>query len=148
MRKSELTGRKGRQKDGSAKTREAKLCCVFTQTRTDDEGNPLRDPASTSYVGSFEGGRDISVLWHQEALRRGLGRAQKAVFLGDCAAWIWNNCKITFPGAVQILDYYHASGYVVEMAKAVHINLQKPFLFYLEVSNLMITTCSINIPSI
>lgn len=122
MRKSELTNRKGKQKDGSSKTREAKLGCVFTQTRTDEENNPLRDPASTSYVGSFEGCRDIAVLLHQEALRRGLGRAQKVVFLGDGAAWIWNNCKSTFPGAVQILDFYHASEYVVEMAKAVHIN--------------------------
>lgn len=122
MRKSELAGRKGKQKDGSAKTREAKLGCVFTQTQTDEEGDPLRDPASTSYVGTFEGCRDIAVLLHQEALRRGLGRAQKVVFLGDGAAWIWNNCKSTFPGAVQILDYYHASEYVVEMAKAVHIN--------------------------
>lgn len=122
MRKSELTGRKGKQKDGSAKTREAKLGCVFTQTRTDEENNPLRDPASTSYVGTFEGCRDIAVLLHQEALRRGLGRARKVVYIGDGAAWIWNNCKSTFPEAVQILDYYHASEYVVEIAKAVHID--------------------------
>ena len=122
MRKSELAGRKGRQKDGSSKTREAKLGCVFTQTRTDGENKPIRDPASTSYVGTFDGCRDIAVLLHQEALRRGLGRAQKVVFIGDGAAWIWNNCESTFPGAVQILDYYHASEYVVDIAKAIHID--------------------------
>jgi len=120
MRKSEVAGRKGRQKDGSSKTREAKLGCVFTQTRTDEEGKPLRDPGSTSYVGTFEGCREMEVLLRQEAMRRGLGRAQKVVFLGDGAAWIWNNCGSAFPNAVQILDYYHASEYVVEMAQAVH----------------------------
>lgn len=120
MRKSELDGRKGRQKDGSSKTREAKLGCVFTQSTTDEENRPVRDPASTSYVGTFDGCRDMAVLLHQEALRRGLGRAQKVVFIGDGAAWVWNNCGSTFPGAVQILDYYHASEYVVEIAKAVH----------------------------
>ena len=46
----ELEGRAGKQADGSAKTREAKLGAVFTQTKTDDEGLPVRDHASTTYV--------------------------------------------------------------------------------------------------
>ncbi|MDA7633575.1 UPF0236 family protein, partial [bacterium] len=51
----ELKGRPGKQADGTSKTREVKLGCVFTQTREDPEtGLPLRDPNSTSYVGSFE----------------------------------------------------------------------------------------------
>lgn len=47
-RAEELAGRKGKQPDGSARTREAKLGCVFTQTTTDDEGKPLRGPPPTS----------------------------------------------------------------------------------------------------
>ncbi len=120
MRKEALAGRAGRQEDGSAKTREAKLGCVFTQTGTDKEDRPLRDPASTSYVGTYRGCRDIAVLLRQEAVRRGLGRAQQVVCLGDGAAWIWNNFEATFPGAVQILDYYHASEYVVDIATLIH----------------------------
>jgi hypothetical protein len=34
----ELAGRKGKQEDGTAKTREAKLGCVFTQLNTDKPG--------------------------------------------------------------------------------------------------------------
>jgi hypothetical protein len=34
----ELEGRKGKQADGAAKTREVKLGCVFSQTKTDEEG--------------------------------------------------------------------------------------------------------------
>jgi len=37
-----------------AKTREAKLGCVFTQTGVDDKGRPVRDDMSTSYTGSIE----------------------------------------------------------------------------------------------
>ncbi len=37
MTKNEVAGRKGKQKDGSAKTREAKLGCVFIQTAFDDK---------------------------------------------------------------------------------------------------------------
>lgn len=34
-------------------TRETKLCCCFTQTRFDDEGRPVRDPGSSSYLATF-----------------------------------------------------------------------------------------------
>ena len=51
----EVAGRKGKQADGSAKTREAKLGCVFTQTGVDEKGWPVRDEASTSFVGAIEG---------------------------------------------------------------------------------------------
>ena len=48
VRKSELLGRRGKQADGSARTREAKLGCVFTQVGLDKEGYPQRDPNSTT----------------------------------------------------------------------------------------------------
>ena len=34
--------------DGRARTREVKLACLFTQTGTDDDGFPVRDPGSSS----------------------------------------------------------------------------------------------------
>jgi len=54
VRKSELIGRRGKQADGSARTREAKLGCVFTQVGLDPDGYPQRDPNSTTYVGAIE----------------------------------------------------------------------------------------------
>jgi hypothetical protein len=54
VRKNELLGRRGKQADGSARTREAKLGCVFTQVGLDKEGHPQRDPDSTTYVGAIE----------------------------------------------------------------------------------------------
>ena len=104
----ELAGRKGKQPDGSAKTREAKLGCVFTQTRVDEHGQPMRDYQSTTYVGNFETARDFGVQLRAEALRRGLGRAKQIVFLGDGAAWVWEIAQDCFGGAIQILDLYHA----------------------------------------
>jgi hypothetical protein len=118
MRPEELAGRAGRQSDGSAKTREAKLGCVFTQTVTDEDGHPLRDPDSTSYVGAFSGSSDLGILLRKEAMRRGLGCAQQIVFLGDGAAWVWECARLNFPDAIQILDFYHAAEYVGELASA------------------------------
>ncbi len=122
MRREELAGVPGKQEDGSARTREAKLGCVFTQTTTDEQGEPMRDPLSTSYVGTYEGCREAGILLHQEAVRRGLHRAQQVVYLGDGAAWVWENRRLNFPGAVEILDFYHASEHVGNMTKAIHDN--------------------------
>ena len=41
-------------KTGRAKTREAKLDCVLTQTIADPEGYALRNEGSTAYVGAIE----------------------------------------------------------------------------------------------
>ena len=105
---AELAGRAGKQPDGSAKTREVKLGCVFTQTRCDAEGRPVRDYQSTTYVGSFESAPEFGARIRAEAVRRGLGRAQQVVLLGDGAAWIWELARVNFPGAVQIVDLFHA----------------------------------------
>jgi hypothetical protein len=104
----ELAGRSGKQEDGSAKTREVKLGAIFTQTKTDEEGLPVRDHASTTYVGSFESAPDFGSRIRAEGLRRGLGRAAKMVFIGDGAPWIWELARVNFPAAILILDLYHA----------------------------------------
>jgi len=104
----ELAGRPGKQEDGSARTREVKLGAIFTQTRTDEDGLPVRDHASTTYVGSFENAQDFGSRIRAEGLRRGLGRAAKVVFIGDGAAWIWELARLNFPTAIFILDLYHA----------------------------------------
>lgn len=104
----ELAGRKGKQPDGTAKTREAKLGAIFTQTRCDEAGRPERDYASTTYAGSFEPADAFGLRIRDEARRRGLGRARKVVFIGDGAAWIWELRRLNFPGAIEILDLYHA----------------------------------------
>jgi hypothetical protein len=104
----ELAGRKGKQPDGSAKTREVKLGAVFTQTRCDQEGRPERDYASTTYVGSFQSAEAFGIRIREEARRRGIGRAGQVVFIRDGAAWIWELRRLYFAGAVEILDLYHA----------------------------------------
>ena len=104
----ELAGRKGKQPDGSSRTREAKLGCVFTQTKTDDEGRPVRDDESTTFVGAIEDCEQFGWRIYGEALRRGLQKAQKVVVIGDGSKWIWNIADTHFGGAIQIVDLYHA----------------------------------------
>jgi hypothetical protein len=44
MVKKETAGHSGKNPAEPAHTREVKLGCVFTQTKTDAEGFPIRDP--------------------------------------------------------------------------------------------------------
>lgn len=113
----ETEGRAGKAADGKAKTREAKLGCVFTQTSFDAEGWPIRDPASTSYVGAIETVEDFGPRICAEAARRGLHRARTVIVLGDGAPWIWNLAEAYFPGAIHIVDLYHAREHLAAVGR-------------------------------
>ena len=109
-------GRKGKADDGKARTREVKLACVFTQTSVDDDGNPVRDPASSSYLATFEPAGRFGQLVDAEARRRGCEHIRQLVVLGDGAAWIWHLADEHFPAATQIVDLCHAREHVHELA--------------------------------
>jgi len=113
----ELKGRRGKQADGKAKTRQVYLGCVFTQHRTDEKGHPVRDYESTTYVSSFKSIADFGPLLRQEAIRRGMGSAGKVVLLIDGAAGLENMGLLCFKDCVQIVDFFHAmehAGLVLE----------------------------------
>lgn len=116
----ETEGRQGKDETGKAKTREAKLGCVFTQTMVDEEGYAVRDEESTSYVGAIETAECFGSRIYAEAVRRGLTRAQKVSILGDGAKWIWGIAEEHFPGAIEIVDLYHAREHLAKVAKLVY----------------------------
>jgi len=108
MRKEGLAGRAGKQPDGSAKTRLAYLGCVFTQHKTDEQGHPVRDYESTTYVSSFGSIEEFGPSLRQDAIRRGLALAMQVVLLIDGAEGLANMGRLCFPTATQIVDFYHA----------------------------------------
>jgi hypothetical protein len=108
MRRGELAGRRGKQSDGTAKTRQVYLGCVFTQHHRDEEGHPIRDWESITYVSSFDAVDDFGIWLRREALRRGMGGAKKIVLLIDGAAGLEKLGHDYFPGELQIVDFYHA----------------------------------------
>jgi len=125
MTKDELNGRKGKQPDGSAKTREAKVGCVFTQTTVDAEGRPVRDPDSTTFTGAIESAEEFGWRIYGEAVRRGLRTAKRVVVLGDGAEWVKNLADMHFPGATPIIDLYHAKEHVANLCKLLFGNNEK-----------------------
>ena len=129
MRQTESEGRAGKQPDGTAKTREAKLVLVWTAETRNPQGRPVRDPGSVSYSGAIESAasRDtdpdpsaFARRVRREAERRGFPDAARRVVLGDGAAWIWNLSSEQFLGAIQIVDLWHAKEHLWEVSKALH----------------------------
>lgn len=108
MRKAELKGRKGKQADGGSKTRMAYLGCVFTQHKRDEEGSPIRDHQSTTYVSSFGSIDEFGPMLRQEAIRRGMALANQVVLLVDGAIGLAKMGVDCFGSAIQIVDFYHA----------------------------------------
>lgn len=122
MRKSELQASKGKGADGKARTREVKLGCVFTQTGTDEDGRPVRDPDSTTYVGAIESSEFFGLRIYQEAVARGCEQADKIVVLTDGARYNKTIASTHFPGAVHIIDLYHAREHLADLAKALGLD--------------------------
>jgi hypothetical protein len=103
-------------------TREVKLGCVFTQTTWDQESYPIRSPDSTTYTGAIETAEEFGKRIYLEAWKRGWSRADKKVVMGDGAEWIWNLAEPYFPGAVQIVDLFHARQHLWELVRRLRPN--------------------------
>lgn len=118
--KKETAGRKGKLDGLPAHTRETKLGCVFTQTAWDEEGFAIRDPDSTTYTGAIENAEQFGKRLYVEAWKRGWSRAENKVVIGDGAEWIWNLAQEHFPGAVQIVDLFHARQHLWDLARLLY----------------------------
>jgi hypothetical protein len=129
MRAAALAGRAGKQPDGSAKTREVKLVTVWTAEHHDADGTAVRDPGSVTYSAAIERAatRDTDPVVSpfaqrvdREAQRRGFDRAARRVVLGDGAPWIWNLADEQCPGAIQIVDLFHAKQHLSDVGTAIY----------------------------
>ena len=127
VRPSETASRPGKQPDGSARTREVKLAVVWTAESHDSNGHPMRDPGSASYNAAVESAasRDtdpdpsaFAQRMRREAQRRGFLLAPRRVILGDGASWIWRIVDEEYPGAIQIVDLWHAQEHLWTVSKA------------------------------
>ena len=92
---------------------------VFYTLEQASKSQTGRGQLSEKVVVSWQGlGADLGERLNYEAVRRGLGRARQVEALGDGAEWIWNLVGSRWPDAVEVLDFYHASQHLWELARA------------------------------
>lgn len=97
---------------GESRWREMKLARIFNRNQVVDIQENRRQIAASVYV-SHLGGVDPFFV----KLERHLVPYKKKIIIGDGAAWIWKWAEDNYPGATQILDYYHAKEKLVLLAK-------------------------------
>jgi len=129
MRAEEVAGRAGKQPDGSAKTREVKLCVVWSAEHRDSRGRPVRDPGSVSYSAAIESaaiqesnptGSEFYQRVAREATRRDFQKASRRAVVGDGAAWIWNLSQELYPDAIQIVDRWHVKEHFCQLGNLLY----------------------------
>jgi len=119
----ETAGREGKGEDGRARTREVKMAVFFTQDKLDQDGYPVRDRASSSYIATFEPAAAFQRLVRAEGIRRGADHVRQLTIIGDGAAWIWNLAAAAFPEATCIVDLYHAREHLHSLTRSLEFML-------------------------
>ena len=93
---------------------------VFYRHEQAARGKP-RGQLAEKVMVSWQGeGLELGRRLHWEAQRGGLGRARAVLTLGDGASWVWNVMDDRWPGAHQLLDFYHASEHLWALGQALH----------------------------
>jgi hypothetical protein len=83
-------------------------------------GAPALVPGATTYTATLAPAEAFGRQLQAAAQRRGLGWARRVAVLGDGARWIWALAARRFPGAVQVVDWYHARAHLWALAQLLY----------------------------
>jgi hypothetical protein len=78
---------------------------------------PLPPPTTRVAFAAIEAIDDFAPRWGEWATRLGIVDMTTVTVLGDGAEWIWNAASRELPGAVQVLDIYHAAEHIADAAR-------------------------------
>jgi Uncharacterised protein family (UPF0236) len=94
------------------KWRELKLGRIFHKSQVLDIQNNRREIMDSVYVSHLGSVNEFFPKFERHLVGYG-----NKVIIGDGAKWIWNWADDNYPGAIQILDFYHAKEKLVLFAR-------------------------------
>lgn len=109
--------------------KEAKLFIMFPSTARASISVDRRQLVERQVIATMKSAEQCGpMLW--EAVRRWLPKGRdgheiirgRVVFLSDGSEWLTNLCEHWLPGARKILDWYHVSEHIAEVARALFPN--------------------------
>lgn len=106
-------------------TCEAKVGVLFWQAEHWKLSNTRKVVRNREYVATLETVEAFRGQLNERYAQLVQQQPHQVVFLGDGAAWIWLMATLLFPGCIQILDFFHLSEYLWEVARAAFVN-QEP----------------------
>jgi hypothetical protein len=126
MRRESVPMEKYEQERKGDVYREFRVGTVFLAERGNERSELAPDvwidtpkEGTQQYIARRTALGDFDKLLYALACQSGLSRAEQVVVIGDGAHWIWALADEQFPGAVQIVDLYHAQEHVWDVAHAV-----------------------------
>jgi hypothetical protein len=94
---------------------ECKVGAVY-ETKVGSNGEPIAK--YIEHVATLGNCQRMGERLYCAAFARGVERAKEVVVVADGARWIWNQARDNFPGSIEIVDYYHATEHLAEIANA------------------------------
>ncbi len=117
MRPEDLAGTKGR--DGDPRKKQIKVGVSFRQER-DGDGRLGVVKSSIAHTVAYEDADAFGDRLYGWQTRRGLADGCLHVVTADGAPWIWELVSRVFPGAIQIVDMYHANEHLMGLCRLLH----------------------------
>jgi hypothetical protein len=104
---------------GRAEGRMAAVAMVFN-ARSEFEEQPPKDPHQVRYLAGFYDLDELGAQWRRQAAQVGWDEAERQIALTDGAPCLENFIRKNAPLAVPILDFYHVSEHLAELARSLH----------------------------
>lgn len=77
-------------------------------------------PSEVQYCAAQEGSDGFGRRLYAQARERGLDHYSECVVIGDGAEFIWNQASQHFPGATQVVDFWHASEHIWSLSRTLY----------------------------
>jgi hypothetical protein len=105
------------QRDG---WHEVKVACVYAHEHRAKTASGRGKLTHKEYLATLEDAQAFGKELWQTAQRWHAGEGRRIVAMGDGAPWIWNLFAEHFPGAIEIVDFYHAAQHLWQAAEALY----------------------------
>jgi len=97
--------------------KEAKVGVIFSEKEHITSKSKKNYVKKKDYVATMNSREDFFKLLNRKYESvHGTGK-KEIIFLGDGAKWLWDNVDEHYPNCVKILDFFHVSEYVWEVAR-------------------------------
>jgi hypothetical protein len=99
---------------------EVKVACVYGLKDRIKTASKRGKLLHKEYLATLEDSGALGKKLWNAAVRWKAGEAHRVAAMGDGAPWIWNLYAEHFPGAIEIVDFYHAAEHLWATGEALH----------------------------
>lgn len=99
---------------------EVKVACIYAHHHRAKSASGRGRLTHKEYLATLEDAALFGRQLWETAQRWHAGEGRRIVAMGDGAPWIWNLFAEHFPGAIEIVDFYHAAEHLWATAEALY----------------------------